>query len=143
MKATPKNYGTRLIDAHVHLDERAGGTAAEAVARLIAGMDASGVDHAVVLHLLTQPWPMAEVATALAAQPRLTGFANIDPHSPTMRSDLTAAAALGYRGLKLHPRLQKFRPDEPACADLVRRAGELGWPVLIDCFPDETGCSPV
>jgi len=136
MTADAKTPAPRVIDAHAHLDEREGGTAAAAVAHLIAEMDAAGVEHAVVLHLLHQPWSLTDLAAALAAQPRLTGFVNIDPRSPTALPDLDAAAALGFRGLKLHPRLHRFRPDDPACARLVARAGELGWPALIDCFPD-------
>ncbi len=131
-----KLYGMALIDMHTHLDERLGGSAEAAVGQLIAAMDVAGVEHAVVLHLLRQPWPVEEVAAAVNTQPRLTGFVNIDPHSPTATSELEGAVRVGFRGLKLHPRLQKFRPDDPACIRLVVRAGEMGLPTLIDCFPD-------
>lgn len=136
MEIAPKTLGPGLIDAHVHLDDRGGGSAEQAVARLAADMADSQVSHAVVLHLLSQPWSVAEVAGALARRPQLTGFVNVDPRSPNALAELDAAAALGFRGLKLHPRMHQFLPDDPACVALVRRAGEHGWPVTIDCFPD-------
>ena len=136
MTPVPKNYGTRLIDAHLHLDSRIGGSAQTVVDKLLADMEEAGVEHAVVLQLLTQPWSLAEVAAATVSHPRLTAFANIDPNQPDASTTLHKAVAMGYRGVKLHPRLQKFCPDAPACIALVQRAGELDLPVLIDCFPD-------
>lgn len=125
-----------IIDAHLHLDDRSGRTAEEAVKQLEIEMVASGLGHAFVLHLLWQPWSVEDVASALARQPTLTGFINVDPNSPAALSDLERGYDLGFRGLKLHPRRQKYRPDDAPCIALVRRAGELGMPALIDCFPD-------
>lgn len=136
MLSQAKQFSGGVIDAHLHLDDRPGGSAAEAARRLVAEMQACGVGHAVVLHLLWQPWSVLEVAEALAQQPMLTGFINVDPNAPTALADLQHGYELGFRGLKLHPRLQKYRPDDAACIALVRRAGELKMPALIDCFPD-------
>lgn len=131
-----KKFGGGIIDAHLHLDDSRGSGPMEAAEHLAAEMKACGVGHAVVLHLLWQPWSVAEVAAALANQPSLTGFVNVDPNSPTALADLQRGYDLGFLGLKLHPRLQRFRPDDETCVALVRRAGELGIPALIDCFPD-------
>ena len=136
MNILPKTYGNGIVDAHLHLDDRNGATAQQAAQRLADEMRTCGVSHAVVLHLNWQRWPMEEVAEALAAQPTLTGFVNIDPHAPDVLATVDVAASLGFRGLKLHPRLQKYRPDDAACIALVQRVGEIGWPVVIDCFPD-------
>lgn len=136
MLSLPKQFTGGIIDAHLHLDDRQGGSAAQAAGRLVAEMDACGVGHAVVLHLLWQPWSVEEVAAALGQQPRLTGFINVDPKSSTALEDLQRGYDLGFRGLKLHPRMQNYRPDDDACIALVRRAGDLGMPALIDCFPD-------
>lgn len=136
MLGTPKQFGGGIIDAHLHLDDRSGGSAVDAANRLVTEMDSCGIGHAVVLHLLWQPWSVEEVAEALAQQPMLTGFVNVDPSSPTALADLRRGYNLGFRGLKLHPRLQKYLPDDEACIALVRRAGDLNMPVLIDCFPD-------
>ena len=136
MKTTEKSAFSSLVDAHLHLDAQPGFSAKEAVDKLVDEMTACGVEHAVVLHLLTQPWTVEEVAQATAPHPNLTAFVNVDPTSAHALRDLESALSFGFRGLKLHPRLQKFRPDDPACVALVQHAGTLGIPALIDCFPD-------
>lgn len=136
MRSASKQFHGGIIDAHLHLDDRVGGSADEAVSSLTAAMQDCGVGHAIVLHLLWQHWSVEEVAAALSQQPTLTGFVNVDPNSSTALADLQHGYDLGFRGLKLHPRLQKYRPDHEDCINLVRRAGELDMPALIDCFPD-------
>jgi predicted TIM-barrel fold metal-dependent hydrolase len=136
MLTQPKQFSGGIIDAHLHLDDRPAGSAADAVQRLVDEMASCGVGHAVVLHLLWQRWSVEAVAEALAQQPMLTGFINVDPRSPTALEDVQRGYELGFRGLKLHPRIQRYRPDDAECIAVVRRAGELGMPALIDCFPD-------
>lgn len=126
----------KIFEAHLHLDHRNGVSARVAADALLHEMKACDVEYAVVLHLLTQPWPVAEVSEVLRAEEKLIGFINVDPLSPTALADLERAKALGFRGLKLHPRQQRFKPDDPANVELVRAAGRLRMPVLIDCFPD-------
>lgn len=140
-----------IVDAHLHLDDRLGQgtarnaassgkdrlcTADQAAGQLVQEMQTCNVGHAVVLHLLWQPWSVEDVAEALAGRPMLTGFVNVDPRSPTALDDVKKGYDLGFRGLKLHPRIQRYRPDDEVCIAVVRRAGELGMPSLIDCFPD-------
>jgi predicted TIM-barrel fold metal-dependent hydrolase len=151
-----KLYKGGLVDAHLHLRDKPGGlkthplqhdpktpvenvhywSAAAAVEQLLLEMNSCNVGHAVVLHLLWQPWSVEEVSQALASQPALTGFINIDPRAPGAIDDVNKGFDLGFRGLKLHPRIQCYRPDDPACIAVARRAGDLGMPVLLDCFPD-------
>jgi predicted TIM-barrel fold metal-dependent hydrolase len=126
----------KVFEAHLHLDHRNGVSARAAADALLREMNVCDVDHAVVLHLLTQPWTVTEVADVLRDEERLIGFINVDPLSPTALVDLGRAKTLGFRGLKLHPRQQRFRPDDPVNVELVRAAGKLRMPVLIDCFPD-------
>lgn len=128
----------RVIDAHVHLDPANGISARQAVDRLVAGLDKAGVQRAVVLHLESQPWSINEVADALARhQPRLKGMVNIHPFTAGAAKLLRRAVReLGYSGLKLHPRLQRYPIEDRRTIALVRAAGDLGVPVVIDAFPD-------
>jgi predicted TIM-barrel fold metal-dependent hydrolase len=61
----------------------------------------------------------------------LVPFASVDPHdgvdAVALLRDLAAA---GARGLKLHPSLQAFRPDDPALRPRYATAAELGLPVI-------------
>lgn len=130
------DYSGGIIDAHVHLDDRNGVSAAVAARDLASQMKDSGIGHAVALHLLWQPWSVEEFASAIAGHEEITGFVNIDPLCSAALNDLERGRNLGFSGVKLHPRMQKYRPDDARCVALVRAAGELGMPVLLDCFPD-------
>jgi predicted TIM-barrel fold metal-dependent hydrolase len=61
----------------------------------------------------------------------LIPFASVDPHDgaaavETLRELVTA----GARGLKLHPSLQAFSPDDPAFSPLYAAAADLGIPIV-------------
>jgi predicted TIM-barrel fold metal-dependent hydrolase len=127
----------RIIDAHLHLSPDISSSADAAAAALDNDLAACGIARGVVLHLLAQPWGAEEFAAAIAKCSRLRGFINIDPRAVDADRQLRAGVeTLGFIGLKLHPRLQRFHLDDPTCARLVSLAGEMGIPVLIDAFPD-------
>ena len=68
---------------------------------------------------------------------RLVGFANVHPYDENAERRLRHAIEhLGFHGLKLHPRLQHFDLDDSRVVSLVRAAGDLGVPALVDAFPD-------
>lgn len=124
----------RVIDAHLHLDPDAGDAQA-AVRRLDADLGAAQITAGVLLHLDFHPWSMEEVAGALEESTRLMGFVNVRPGEGAIEQ-LKTAVGLGYRGLKLHPRLQSYAVDGEATVELVQVAGDLGLPVVVDAFPD-------
>jgi uncharacterized protein len=74
-----------------------------------------------------------EVAAIAAAYPgRFIPVASVDPHKGE-RAVLElerAVKELGMRGLKLHPQLQAFRPDDRAFYPLWATAEALGVPVI-------------
>ncbi len=126
-----------IIDSHLHLDDRVDGTALGAANELDRQLADSGIERAIVLQLETQSWAAEDVAEAISKYPRLKGFINVNPygddHLRTLRDGIEK---LGYVGLKLHPRLQKFELDDQRTVRLVQQAGEMNVPVLIDAFPD-------
>lgn len=127
----------RIIDAHLHLDDKISGPAINAARALDQKLADSNISSGIVLHLETQPWPIEDVAEAIAGYDRLIGFANIHPFADDAAARLdTAKQDLGFSGLKLHPRLQSYDIADDRVAALARRAGELGLPVLVDAFPD-------
>lgn len=61
----------------------------------------------------------------------LIPFASVDPHDGASAvSRLRDLAAAGARGLKLHPSLQGFPPNDRAHYPLYETAAELGLPVV-------------
>jgi len=71
---------------------------------------------------------------------RLIGFARVDPMDERRKKDLAvkeldrSVQELGLRGLKLHPLAQLFVDsiEDKITKDIVKRAGELGIPVIFD-----------
>lgn len=127
--------GAEVVDAHVHLGVDRDGHALSA-ADLIADMDANGIDRAVAFPA-DEPGSggdfrdaNARVIEAARANPaRIIPFCRVDPAVGAEAAMLEAHAA-GARGLKLHPVAQRFAPEGDECVATVRRATDLGWPVL-------------
>ena len=61
---------------------------------------------------------------------RIVGFASVDPHKKSAVKDLEyAIRELNLTGLKLHPQVQAFEPNDPAYYPLYSKCVELGVPV--------------
>ncbi|MGA8905524.1 MAG: amidohydrolase family protein [Candidatus Bathyarchaeia archaeon] len=61
---------------------------------------------------------------------RVVGFASVDPHKKSAVKDLEYAIRdLNLRGLKLHPQVQAFEPNDRAYYPLYSKCVELGVPV--------------
>jgi len=61
----------------------------------------------------------------------LIPFASVDPHDGAAAvSALRELVAAGARGLKLHPSLQGFLPNDPSVSPLYEAAAGLGIPVV-------------
>lgn len=103
--------------------------------RLIDQMDEAGIDTTILyavdapiigasneyVHGLCQKWP-----------DRLIGFASVDPLQKGAAERLERAVRdYGLRGLKLHPPLQKFAPDDRRVWPVYQKALELDIPVVL------------
>lgn len=164
---------TRVIDAHTHLysaemappywieamaeyGASLSGRTSEEVARrirddwfdptgdrLIADMDAAGIEKSVVYLLdfglysgVDDPVSLERryelFAEAVARHPdRLVFFGGIDPRRPDAARFVTRAAEhYGIRGVKIWPPAGTF-PNEPVCYRVYQRCAELGLPVVV------------
>jgi len=63
---------------------------------------------------------------------RIIAFATVDPLAGRRAVvELERAVKdLGLRGLKLHPQIQRFRPDDERCFEVYQAAEDLGIPIL-------------
>ena len=67
--------------------------------------------------------PNETVAAACRDYPDVfTGLGSVDPHKSSAVSEVASIAALGLRGVKFHPSLQAFAPDDPRY-----------WPIFAAC----------
>jgi len=137
-----------ILDSHAHIGVAPSLGWFDTPEKLIQRMDQAGVAMAAVSGYLNAPGPdpdsLKEIAAAVEKYPdRLIGYARLDPwfEDECIRTFEDAVAHLGMRGLKLHPAHYTLYPFGPPTVKLVRRAGELGLPVLIHCG-DEMMCLP-
>jgi hypothetical protein len=147
----------RIINSHVHMIDLEGmmkkypglgmpeGVAAlskiEALAMpllrpgaLLAQMDEAGIEKT-VLYAVEAPIVYASneyVAALCRAYPdRLTGFASVDPKRETALDELKRAVEdLGLKGIKFHPPLQNFFPNDKKVYPIYEWAQTLGLPVV-------------
>ncbi|WP_338932827.1 amidohydrolase family protein [Streptomyces netropsis] len=151
-----------IIDSHVHAGEyyrhfttafadqmmATTGMPPEALsapeAKLIAEMDAAGVDRAFLLAFDVRrvegfSVPNEFVAELCARHPdRFIGFASVDAATPGAADRLRhAITELGLSGLKTAPCYLRMSPADPRWYDVYETARELGIPVLV-----HTGYTP-
>jgi predicted TIM-barrel fold metal-dependent hydrolase len=122
-----------LYDAHTHIGSNDPDGYKQTAAELIGALDQVGA-RAVVFPMHEPDGYRAAndaVLEAAAAQPeRLVAFCRVSPHDGAL-GEARRALDAGARGIKLHPRAERFGMDEPAVAELVALAHERRVPVLI------------
>jgi len=101
---------------------------------LLGQMDEAGISRS-VLYAVYAPIVFAtnEYVAGLCARfpDRLLGFASVPPKDPGAPQMLEAAVKeLGLKGLKLHPPLQDFLPNDKAVYPIYDKARELNVPVV-------------
>jgi len=105
---------------------------------LLAALDGTGVDRAVVCPVKPRTYDLGEanevVAAAVAAgDGRLVGIARVDPllGDDACRELERALGTLGLRGLFLHPWEETFRISDRRVDPVVAVAREHGVPVVV------------
>ena len=157
-----------IIDFHTHAfpDELAGRAVSKLSAMshipafsdgtyraLSASAREAGIDLSVVLPVATSAKQVATInatAARVNEHTRETGlfsFGGIHPDTPNWREELGHIAALGFKGIKLHPVYQGVDFDDPRYLRILDRAGELGLIVITHAgldigYPGEVRCSP-
>ncbi len=71
--------------------------------------------------------PNETVAAACRKYPdAFTGLGSVDPHKQDAVAEVGRIADLGLKGVKFHPSLQAFAPDDPAYAPVFAACAEHG-----------------
>jgi predicted TIM-barrel fold metal-dependent hydrolase len=122
-----------LFDAHTHVGANDPDGYRQTPAELIAHLDAAGARAAVFPMHEPAGYPAANdaaLAAARAAGDRLVSYCRVDPRADAV-AEATRMLDLGARGIKLHPRAERFTMGEPAVRGIVALAHERRVPVLI------------
>ena len=125
-----------IIDAHAHVGR--GRYKSLSPGDLLDQMDANEVDYAVIcpveeqIVLDNRAGNDAILSAVKAHWHRLIGFAVANPwYGRQAEEELQRALAEGLRGLKLHPVLQGFSPNDPLVYPLVEVAARAGIPIYV------------
>ncbi|MEU6994157.1 amidohydrolase family protein [Streptomyces sp. NPDC046465] len=139
-----RHYSARFAEQMTATTDLAPEDLSAPEAKLLAEMDAAGVDRAVLLAFDVRrvegfSVPNEFVAELCARHPdRLTGFASVDAGTPGAAARLReAVTGLGLRGLKTAPCYLRMSPADRRWYDVYETALDLGIPVLI-----HTGYTP-
>lgn len=126
--------GVELFDAHTHIGHNDPDGFHQSAAELLHGLRAAGACGCFV-------FPMHEpdgyrhanevvISQARAAGGLLTPFCRVKPGEDALR-EAERALERGARGIKLHPRAERFTLDHPDVRELFALANERSLPILI------------
>lgn len=126
-----------IIDFHAHARRGHGDPVA-----MINAMDENGVDLTVLHPIVPTVAGVGEssneyIAEVVAKHPdRFQGFACVQPLLESAPEELEhLVKTYGFKGLKLHPPIQQFELTNSAIYPTLRKAEQLGLPVLIHTGP--------
>jgi hypothetical protein len=121
------------FDAHTHIGVNDPDTFKCTAQELLAALATTGSRAVVFPMHEPEGYPPANdhvIATAAAAGGRLVAFCRVSPHEDAV-AEVRRCIAAGARGIKLHPRAERFGLGEPAVREIVAEAHEARLPVLV------------
>jgi predicted TIM-barrel fold metal-dependent hydrolase len=128
-----ENGELALFDAHTHIGANDPDGFRQTAAQLLetlARADARGVVFPMHEPGGYQDANDAVIEAAAASGGRMVPYCRVDPRDGAV-AEATRALDAGARGIKLHPRAERFALSEPAVRELVALAHERRVPVLI------------
>lgn len=142
-----------VVDVHTHVfptgvAARAVGSLVESgglrpfydgtVEGLLEAMDSAGVTVSVLQPVATRPEQVEGINdwTSSLASERLVPFGAMHPRHPDPEDEIERMAALGIRGIKLHPEFQDFDPTDPGMRRVYRAAARHGLVILFHAGED-------
>lgn len=122
----------RIIDSHCHIyPDKIAQKASDATAdfyglslsmdgkisTLLEHGEKAGIDHFIVQSVATTPKQVSSInkfiaASVAASGGRFTGLGTLHPDSADMEADVNEIIALGLKGVKIHPDIQKVKLDD-------------------------------
>ena len=124
----------RPFDAHTHTGSNDPDGYRSSVEELTEALALIGSRAAVFTMHEPDGYPAANdrvLAEAAASEGRLVPFCRLDPHTGDAAAEAERCLDAGARGIKLHPRAERFRLEERLTEPIFAVANERRVPVLI------------
>jgi predicted TIM-barrel fold metal-dependent hydrolase len=127
---------TPVFDVHVHIWQGEKSVKEYLAQVAAAGQEVTGFGgiHMAVLGKVAETRAKNdELITLSKRYPKMIPIASVHPYEgePAF-AELERLAGQGVRAIKLHPHTQKFDAEDPRVLAICKRAGELGFVVLMD-----------
>ena len=126
-----------IVDMHTHARQGRG-----SLESFIDTMDECGIDMAGLAAIVPTAPELGDSGNEFIYEcverypDRLFGWCCVVPYEPGAPAELERCIReLGFRGLKLHPPIQGFAPNDPRIHPTIRKAIELDVPILIHTGP--------
>jgi uncharacterized protein len=122
-----------LFDAHTHIGDSDPDGARQTPEQLLAALEP--IDARAVVFAMHEPdgYPAANdrvLEAAAGSGGRLVAFCRLDPRDDPL-TEARRCLDAGAKGIKLHPRAERFTLSEPAVREIIALAHERRVPVLI------------
>ncbi len=127
-----KNLAAMKVDLTFRSFQNRGQRTTHTAPNLRHQMSHCGITHAVVLPV-DLPWLSWNTPTYLAESKKHKGLhsgASIHPSKKNAQQLLRSAVKQGALTMKMHPAIQRMRPDDPRAMEMYELCGELGIPVM-------------
>jgi hypothetical protein len=126
--------GLEPLDAHTHIGSNDPDGFSCSRAQLVAALER--IDARAFVFPMHEPdgYRAANdmvIDEAAASDGRLFAFCRLDPHSEDPLAEAERALERGARGIKLHPRAERFALDHPGLQRVFAMADERRLPVLV------------
>ena len=119
------------------------------VGGLLSNMDQAGISRAILCSVATKPEQSPRITdwSAQVASDRVIPFASIHPAFPDIEAEVQRVAALGLKGLKMHPYYMNCPLDDERSVRLARAAAKAGLAIMYHsghdiAFPKNDIASP-
>jgi predicted TIM-barrel fold metal-dependent hydrolase len=122
-----------LHDAHTHIGANDPDGFRQSPEELLAVLERAGARAVTFPMHEPDGYPAANdaaLAAARASGGRIQAFCRVDPHADAL-AEATRCLDAGARGIKLHPRAERFTLAAPGVRDVIALAHERHVPVLI------------
>ena len=140
----------RIIDSHCHIypdkiAEKASASTSDfykmpslfdgKISTLLMRGGSAGIDHFIVQSVATTPKQVSGINrfiadAVLSSGGKFTGLGTLHPDSENVEAEIDEIIALGLKGVKLHPDIQRVAIDDPRM-DKIYKACEGRLPILM------------
>ena len=133
----PSKIALKAVEAVEDFYERLPGEQYDGtVDTLLSSSAEAGISHCIVHSVATKPEQVSSINRFIArsvdqSEGHFTGLGTMHPETEDLKRDMDELEALGLKGVKIHPDIQRFESDSPNAMRIFEACEERGLPILV------------